>query len=143
MFILVLVMHHANQEKLCMLGFFLLVHLMTSQIQCGIYQEEAPYMEIRYFFHLGRGELHGILALSIVADLFKKHYSSNAPVGMICDNQGVTSKCNNMSITSLRSHRSPNIDLYITQQRITLQNKISPEWIKGHSDKAPWESIQI
>jgi len=94
------------------------------------------------FLSSGRGELHGILALFIVADMFKKHYSSTAPIRTISDNQGVTSKCNNMSITSLRSHRSPNIDLYIMQQHITIQNKISHEWIKGHSDKAPWESIQ-
>jgi len=90
----------------------------------------------------GRGELHGILVLSIVANIFKMHHSSTAPVTLICNLQCVTSKCNTLSIISLCSHKSQNVDMYITQRHITTQNSITHEWVKGHSDKAPWESIK-
>jgi hypothetical protein len=67
------------------------------------------------FLSSGRGELQGIFALSIVANIFKHHHSSSAKVTVICDNQGVSSKCNTLTINSLHRHREPNIDLYIIQ----------------------------
>jgi len=90
----------------------------------------------------GRGELQGILALSIVADIFEMHHESTAPVTLICDDKGVTNKCITLAINNLRSQRNPNVDLYINQQHLTKQNSITHEWVRGHSDKGKWNSIQ-
>jgi hypothetical protein len=41
-----------------------------------------------------RGELAGITAITIIAQLFRAYHSSKAPVSIICDNQGMVHKCN-------------------------------------------------
>jgi hypothetical protein len=46
-----------------------------------------------------------------------------------------------MSFKSLKSHRSPNTDLYLTQCRNHRASKIKYEWVKSHMDKRPWKSI--
>jgi hypothetical protein len=89
-----------------------------------------------------RGELQGMPALSIVMRLFMEFYSIKPKPTFICDNSGVIKITSHGRFSSLRSQRDANMDLYPTQWQIQHSVQISMEWVKGHSEKKDWKSIQ-
>jgi ribonuclease HI len=88
-----------------------------------------------------RGELAGLTAITIIAHLLRGFYSSNTPVWMVCDNQSVLNKCNSLPLNWFWRHCDKNFDLFLTQQNIAKTMPISYNWVKGHTEKAPWNSI--
>jgi len=80
----------------------------------------------------GRGELAGITAMSIMAQLFLNFLTSRAAVEAVCDK----SMC-----ISIFQPTTKNMDLYITQQKILDSTQIKLTWVKGHFDKIPWKSL--
>ena len=82
--------------ELLMHGFIIWLHWRyhespTQYFGGGIVHGHPAFLSSR------RAELHGILALLIIADIFKQYHSSTLPVTTICDNQVVSFKCNNLS----------------------------------------------
>jgi len=69
------------------------------------------------FLSSTRAKIAGITAVSIIAQLFLKFHSSTARVTILCDNQGAISKCSSSYKSSLRYHRSPNLDLLLRKKR--------------------------
>jgi hypothetical protein len=57
----------------------------------------------------------------------------------VCDNQGVITKCVTPSNTSLRRQHDTNHDLYLTQHHYRKKTNLKLEWVKGHTDKSPWQ----
>jgi len=59
------------------------------------------------FSHLSsaRAELHGIMAISIIAKPFLSFYSSSAKIITYCNNKGMINKCNTLTINSLQKNR--------------------------------------
>jgi len=72
----------------------------------------------RYAPHMSstRGELYGVTALSIMADLLCQHAGIQGSLLAICDNQEVVTKCNSTLCHNLRCQRNPNFDLLFTHQ---------------------------
>jgi len=89
-----------------------------------------------------RGELQGITALAIVTKLFMDFHSFNTPVSVICDNQGVVSKCSTLQHHSLRKQRDVNSDLNLSFRDPSVSKPLALSWVRSHSDKQPWETVQ-
>jgi len=89
----------------------------------------------------GRGELHGLNAISIIADLLNTYHARNSKIKVVCDIKGIVNKCRTLSINSLSRHQDKNIDLYLNQKHHMSKLDIQLEWIKGHSDTRQWHSI--
>jgi hypothetical protein len=85
----------------------------------------------------GRGELHGIMALSIISDVLFNFHNFNSDMTVVCDNQGDIKKCNNPLPNNLRRQCDTNHDLYITQRYYRKHTKMKLKWFKGHTDKIP------
>lgn len=75
----------------------------------------GPVDGLPNFMFSSRGELQGLTVVTIMWSLLNSYHSTALPLRTTCDNKGVLKKCESMSFNSLRSHRTPNIDLYITQ----------------------------
>jgi hypothetical protein len=90
----------------------------------------------------GRGEVHRIAALTIIAHLFLKYHSSIARVEAVCDSQGIINKCSHASFSKLCSHPKANTDLYFTQYQHAAKTLIQLSWVKSHTNKKPWKSLQ-
>jgi hypothetical protein len=88
----------------------------------------------------GGGELHGIMALSIMSDILFNFHNFNGNMTAVCDNQGVIKKCDNPLPNNLWRYHDTNHDLYITQRYYRKQTKMKLEWVKGNTDKIPWTS---
>ncbi len=91
---------------------------------------------------LTRAELTGLTAISIVASLLLTKTSAKTKVKIICDNKGAIQASSKATSDNLRFYRRPNTDLILTQKSITKGIPIMNEWVKGHSDSAPWKNIQ-
>jgi hypothetical protein len=70
-----------------------------------------------------RGELYGVTALSIIADLCYQHAHFTGKLKAICDNQGVVKKCTSPIAHSLHQQRDPNFGLLLTHQHYKQKNK--------------------
>ena len=86
-----------------------------------------------------QGELHGITALSIMTDVIYNFHNFKGTMTAVCDNQGVITKCVTPSNTSLRRQHDTNHDLYLTQHHYRKKTNLKLEWVKGHTDKSPWQ----
>jgi len=51
----------------------------------------------------GRGELHGLNAISIIADLLNTYHARNSKIKVVCDIKGIVNKCRTLSINYLLS----------------------------------------
>ena len=58
-------------------------------------------------------------AISIISQLLLQFHNATRKVEIICDNMGMVKRCPTLSFSSLRSHCTPNIDLFITQRDIS------------------------
>jgi hypothetical protein len=95
-----------------------------------------------HYLSLSRGELQGITALTIIAKVIMEYFSSRIPSTFVCDNTGVIKRASQGNISSLKSQRAVNIDLYLTHKELKKDMDIKLEWIKGHSDEKGWSTIQ-
>jgi len=89
-----------------------------------------------------RGEIHEVTAMSIMAQLFLNFHSISTPVEAICDNKGVINMCSFASFNHLKNHRERNTDLFFTQRSVHRKTPIQLLWIKEHSNRHPWKSIE-
>jgi hypothetical protein len=90
----------------------------------------------------GRGEIHGITAMSKISQLLLHFHSSSAKVEAVCDNQGAINRCASVSFRHLKTHPEKNADLFLTQQKTQESIPITLSWIKSHLDKQPWKSLE-
>jgi hypothetical protein len=91
-----------------------------------------------------RGELQGQTALAIIANNLLEHQQAlNIPVTLITDNQGVQTKCGNLTTNCLHNHHDANMDLWLEYQNATKSIKTTNEWARSHQAKDnKWETIQ-
>jgi hypothetical protein len=96
-----------------------------------------------YHFNLSsaRSELQGITAVTVTLKLLLEFHSYNAKAQIICGNQGVINKCKNGSWHRLHNHREAKVDFCLTQKAMQSSLQLDLQWVKGHADKQPWESI--
>jgi len=116
----------------------------TSDVEQDLYNisGSGPVDGFTPFMSSTWAELAGLTAISVVASLFLQVYSSTAKVKIICDNKGVIAKSGRPINANLRFHRQPKSDLLLTQKATVDKCRISYEWVKGHTEKGPWKSIQ-
>jgi hypothetical protein len=88
-----------------------------------------------------RGELQGITALTIIFKLLRDYHLTSATAIIVCNNKGVLNSCANGTFCSLRNHREANIDLYSTQHTIQKSIEINHQWVKGHTETKPWDTV--
>ncbi len=88
-----------------------------------------------------RGELQGLTALSIVANLLSNFSGNKLRMNAICDNSGVISKCTKGLACSLRGNKAANLDLYLTQKHQTSSTPTIFSWVRGHADKEQWQTM--
>lgn len=62
---------------------------------------------------------------------YRHYHSNNFFPHLTSDNQGLQRKCQSININSLRGHRSPNVDLYLTKRHTTKDIDIQYEWVMG------------
>jgi len=89
-----------------------------------------------------RGELQGITAVSIFSQLLLHFHKVIRKIDIICDSQGMVNRCANIHFKSLRSHRMPNADLFLTQKSILSTIPTALRWVKGHCEKEEWTTIE-
>jgi hypothetical protein len=89
----------------------------------------GPVQGFHKYLSSTRGELQGITAITIISILISEYLGSPCNRTAITDKQGVICKCARGNYNSLRSHRLPNIDLYLTQSWLSLSNKYSITWV--------------
>jgi len=89
----------------------------------------------------GRGKLQGLTAVSIITQMLLQFHCTNRKLDMICDDKGMTNRCMHTSFTSLCSHREPNVDLFLSHNKISRSLPTATQWVRSHSDKGKWESI--
>lgn len=90
----------------------------------------------------GQEGLQGLTAASIISQLLMQFHRTTRKLDVICDNQGMTNQCSNISFISLRSHRESNVDLFLTHNNISKTIPTTIWWFRSHSDKQKWESIE-
>jgi len=83
-------------------------------------------------------ELTGITALTFIAKLFLEFAKFN----LSCYNKGILTKLLNISTARFHSHCKANFDLYLTQHHQARHIEITDNWVRGHADKEPWETIE-
>lgn len=88
-----------------------------------------------------RSKLQGITVVTIILKLLFEFHSYTVKAQVVCGNQGVINKCKNGSLHRLRHHREANVDLYLTQRDLQSSLNLDLQWVKGHADKQPWESL--
>jgi hypothetical protein len=68
-------------------------------------------------------------------------HSYKPKIQITCDNKGVISKIPHISLCKFFAHHEANYDLFITQRDQTKGLPITFSRVKGHADKAPWNTI--
>ncbi len=61
----------------------------------------------------GRGEIHGVTAMSIMSQHLLHFHSSSAQLEAVCGNQGVINRCASVNFCHLKNHREKNTDLFM------------------------------
>jgi hypothetical protein len=88
------------------------------------------------------GELQGQTAIAIVTNLFLRHHNSSIPIRMICDNKSAIAPPVPPTLTRIRFHRDPDVDLRLQLQHQLHTLSTQHEWVKAHQDTKPWQTIQ-
>jgi len=101
----------------------------------------GPIHGIPHFLSSARGELQGITAVAIIANLLSEYHNKKLTISSTCDKTGVINRCSKGSFSSLRRHRTANIDLYLTQRNFHSRTPMQLSWVKGHSNKKEWETF--
>jgi hypothetical protein len=101
----------------------------------------GPVHGIPYSLSSARGELQGITAVAIIANLLSNYHNRKPTISSTCDNTAVISRCSKGPFSSLRRHRTANIDLHLSQRNFHSNTPMQLSWVKGHSDKKEWETF--
>jgi hypothetical protein len=78
----------------------------------------------------------------IINDLLQKYFSIRTQLALACDNQGVIKNAKTKTINSLCHHHQCNNDLFLTPKYYMDTTPIKLEWVKGHSEKGPRDTIE-
>jgi len=101
----------------------------------------GPIHGIPHFLSSARGELQGITAVAIIANLLSEYHNKKLTISSTCDKTGVINRCSKGSFSSLRRHRTANIDIYLNQRNFHSRTPMQLSWVKGHSNKKEWETF--
>jgi ribonuclease HI len=73
--------------------------------------------------------------------LLMEYHSCYNKVRVLCDNSGIISKCSRQTNNSLKHQRIANLGLFLTQSEVAKDLDLKLEWIRSHSDKSTWNTI--
>jgi hypothetical protein len=103
--------------------------------------ESGPVDRYSPYLSSTRAELTGITPISIIVRLFVEFHSYKPKIQITCDNKGIISKIPQISLCKFHAHHEANYDLFITQRDQTKGLPITFSWVKGHTNKATWNTI--
>lgn len=78
-----------------------------------------PVHGLPQYLSSSRGELQGITAVSVTVKLLMDFHSTSCKVKVVCNNTGMISKCSRPSNISLKCQRTANLDLFLTQSKVS------------------------
>jgi hypothetical protein len=102
----------------------------------------GPVDGLSPYLSSSRAELTGLNALVIIANLFMDFHHTKTTFPASCDHQGMIKKCSSNPSHRLCIHREANNDLFLVQRFYSNRIKAQFNWVKGHTDKEPWETLQ-